>query len=174
MVAVAADLYAADLSRAELAEAHARLLAGGGIPTSYDGTPADLAALKDMTSRLIGRTCSRPSRTPPVTVTGRPADPVPRRPRHPRRDPGRVRRAQGGRRALRDVRPGAAGGDVRPARGGAPAREALLASPRSRLDPIYRIDFDGAADDAAALRAVVDQVASLTDARALLMHRQWC
>ena len=57
---------------------------------------------------------------------------------------------------------------VRRARAG-PARQAP-----ERLDPIYRIDFDGAADDAAALRAVIDQVASLTDARALLMHRQWC
>jgi dGTPase len=52
--------------------------------------------------------------------------------------------------------------------------QALLDKPSERLDPIYRIDFDGAPDDAAALRAVIDQVASWTDARALLMHRQWC
>ena len=59
VVAVAAELYAEDLSRAELAEAHARLLAGGSIPTAYDGSRTDLAALKDMTSRLIGHLFAR-------------------------------------------------------------------------------------------------------------------
>jgi dGTPase len=36
-----------------------------------------------------------------------------------------------------------------------------------RLDGDLRVDFDGAADDAERLRVVIDQVASLTDARAL-------
>ena len=39
----------------ELAAALDRLLASGGDPAAYDGSRADLAALKDMTSRLIGR-----------------------------------------------------------------------------------------------------------------------
>ena len=43
-----------------------------------------------------------------------------------------------------------------------------------RLDPDLRTDHAAAADDAAALRVVVDQVASLTDVRALAVHRPWC
>jgi dGTPase len=36
--------------------------------------------------------------------------------------------------------------------------------------PVLRADFDAASDDAARLRVVVDQVASLTDASALVWH----
>jgi len=43
-----------------------------------------------------------------------------------------------------------------------------------RLDPDLRIDWERAADEGAALRVVVDQVASLTDVRALHLHRRWC
>ena len=44
----------------------------------------------------------------------------------------------------------------------------------ARLDPAQRADLEEAADDAAALRVLVDQVASLTDVRALALHRRWC
>ena len=37
-----------------------------------------------------------------------------------------------------------------------------------------RADWEAAAGDAAALRVLVDQVASLTDVRALTLHRRWC
>ena len=40
----------------------------------------------------------------------------------------------------------------------------------AELQPAYRADFEAAADDAARLRAIVDQVASLTDASALAWH----
>ena len=39
-----------------------------------------------------------------------------------------------------------------------------------QLMPVLRADFDAAQDDAARLRVVVDQVASLTDASALAWH----
>ena len=41
---------------------------------------------------------------------------------------------------------------------------------RDALDPDFAEDFDAAADDAARLRVVVDQVASLTDASAVVRH----
>ena len=41
-----------------------------------------------------------------------------------------------------------------------------LAGPRGRLDPDLLADWKAADSDAAALRVVVDQVASLTDVRA--------
>lgn len=47
------------------------------------------------------------------------------------------------------------------------------AGPRA-LEPVFRADFDLAGDDAARLRVIVDQVASLTDASAVTWHRQWC
>lgn len=50
--------------------------------------------------------------------------------------------------------------------------ETFTADP-GRLDPDLRGDHDAAADDAAALRVVIDQVASLTDGRALELARTW-
>ena len=41
--------------------------------------------------------------------------------------------------------------------------EALVASEGQALDADLRADFEAAADDAARLRVVIDQVASLTD-----------
>ena len=42
-----------------------------------------------------------------------------------------------------------------------------------RLDPDLLADWKAADSDAAALRVVVDQVASLTDVRALALHARW-
>jgi dGTPase len=51
---------------------------------------------------------------------------------------------------------------------------AYRAEPLARLDPLHRGDFLAAADDGAALRVVIDQVASLSDPRAKVLHRSWC
>jgi dGTPase len=42
------------------------------------------------------------------------------------------------------------------------------------LDPVFAEGFASAADDAGRLRAVIDQVALLTDAQARNRHRRWC
>jgi dGTP triphosphohydrolase len=42
-----------------------------------------------------------------------------------------------------------------------------------RLDPLFAEDHATAADDAAALRVVVDQIASLTDHRARALADEW-
>ena len=55
VIAVTQKLYASDLDEVELTEALARLLDTGWIPQSHNGSRTDLAALKDMTSLLIGR-----------------------------------------------------------------------------------------------------------------------
>src|ERR1035437_7409516 len=55
VIAMTRELYAADLEEAELAEAFGRVLATGWIPQSHNGSRTDLAALKDMTSLLVGR-----------------------------------------------------------------------------------------------------------------------
>jgi dGTPase len=48
--------------------------------------------------------------------------------------------------------------------------EAIWQRGRGGLDPAFRDDFDTAADDAARTRVVIDQVASLTDASAVSRH----
>ena len=52
--------------------------------------------------------------------------------------------------------------------------DAYLVDPAGRLDPDLLEDWKAADSDASALRVVVDQVASLTDVRALLLHHRWC
>jgi dGTPase len=47
---------------------------------------------------------------------------------------------------------------------------ALATRGRDALEPIFRADFDAASDDAARLRVVIDQVASLTDPSAVDVH----
>jgi dGTPase len=174
VVTVAAELYAPDLAPAELARAHDRLLATGSIPMSYDGSRSDLAALKDMTSRLIGRLLAAVEDAT--------------RARH---GTGRLTRYRAdlvipsGIRAECAVLKAVAAHFVMFGRERqlvmSDQREvvrqlvqAVLDKPEERLDPLYRADFDSAADDASARRAVIDQVASWTDARALILHRQWC
>jgi dGTPase len=52
--------------------------------------------------------------------------------------------------------------------------DAYRARPQERLDPLHRGDFLCAADDGAALRVIIDQVASLSDPRAKVLHQSWC
>ena len=84
---------------------------------------------------------------------------------------GRGGAAQGGGAALRDERPGPAGHAgpaaraARRAGGGAARRR-----PRTRSTRCSRADWTAAADDAARLRVVLDQVAVLTDQQAVARH----
>jgi dGTPase len=50
---------------------------------------------------------------------------------------------------------------------------ALWARGEDGLDPVLRADFVAAVDDAARLRVVIDQVASLTDVSAVELSRRW-
>ena len=51
---------------------------------------------------------------------------------------------------------------------------ALLRTAPESLDPVLRDAYAGAADDAARLRVVVDQVASLTDRSVVAWHTRLC
>ncbi len=103
------------VTRAELDEVFAGLLALDFWPGRFDGSPAAAAAVKNLTSELIGRFCgaaeaaTRPPGAPPVTRYA--ADLV-----VPRRPAAGVRAAQGGDRAVRHV----------------PARRRRAAGPRAR------------------------------------------
>ncbi|GAB3480998.1 deoxyguanosinetriphosphate triphosphohydrolase [Nocardiopsis coralliicola] len=154
----------------EVAEVFAALTAEPFWPRAFDGGTASLAALKNLTSELIGRFC-------------RAAEQETRR----RHGPGPLTRYGAGlavpRRALLEcaaLKAVAAhyvmGRDEAVAY---QARERTLVAelvaavrdgaPRT-LEPPFRAAFAAAADDAAALRVAVDQVASLTDTSARAWH----
>jgi dGTPase len=174
LVAMAHKLYAVDLDEAELAEALERLLATGWIPKAYNGSRTDLAALKDMTSLLIGRFVqavgvATRTRYGDGPLTRYAADLV----------------IPDGVRAECAVLKGTAAYFVmytderRSLMGGQRTQihdlvDAYLAEPQARLDPLHLGDFLESADDGAALRVVIDQVASLSDPRAKVLHQTWC
>ncbi|GAA4733841.1 deoxyguanosinetriphosphate triphosphohydrolase [Pedococcus ginsenosidimutans] len=174
VVAVATGLYAADLGSDALGAALERVLASGAVPTAYDGSRGDRAALKDMTSRLIGRfvlavEVATRERHGPGSLTRYEADLVV--PDDTRAECAvlkavaahfvmhaqeRVTVMAGQRQVVRSL------------------VEAYQADPPGRLDPDLLADWKAATSDAEALRVVVDQVASLSDVRALALHERWC
>ena len=173
VLAVAAEVYEPGLEPAELGAGLERVLATGAVPDTYDGSRPALAALKDMTSHLIGR----------FVVAVEEAT----RERH---GPGPLTRHGG---SLVVPRASRAECAVLKAVAAhfvmfAAERVALHARQRdvvaelvaayeadpARLDPDLRGDWEAASGDAGALRVLVDQVASLTDVRALTLHRRWC
>jgi dGTPase len=174
VLAMAGGLYAADLGVDELGAALQRVLASGAVPTAYDGSRRDLAALKDMTSRLIGRfvlavELATRERHGGGELTRYDADLVV--PDDTRAEVAvlkamaahfvmyaeeRVEVMAGQRAVVRDL------------------VAAYQESPAERLDLDLLADWKAAESEAAALRVIVDQVASLTDVRALSLHRRWC
>jgi dGTPase len=170
---VAHDYYAADLDPECLREALERLLATGAIPQDYAESRSGLAALKDMTSRLIGRfvhsvELATRARHGDGPLTRYAADLV---------VPDAVR-------AECAVLKGVAAHFVMLS----DERQPVMAEQRAtiaalvrayleepaRLDPLHAHDFAAATGDAPRLRVVVDQVASLSDPRAVALCRAWC
>jgi dGTPase len=173
-----AEVFACALGRyappgadaAELDAALDRLLAQPWWPGRYDGSALDQARLKDAASQLIGRFCLAAETatrarhgTAPLTRYG--AELVV--PREQRLECAVLkavadcwvmqRAAQARRRAEQRVVIGEL------------ARTLLERAPEG-LDPQFRALFEAAPDDRARCRAVVDQIASLTDAAATALH----
>ncbi|MGB5950991.1 MAG: deoxyguanosinetriphosphate triphosphohydrolase [Ornithinimicrobium sp.] len=173
IVAVAREWYAPDLEPEELRAALRRLVTSGWIPIAHDGSRVSLAGLKDMTSRLIGHfvhTVEVATRTEhgngPLTryaATLVVPDAV-------RAEASVLKAAAAHFVMLSDERR-----DVM-----ADQRSVMLglvdvfASYPERMDPIHQqARSDAGADPDARRRALIDQVASLSDARAWTLHRQW-
>ncbi|WP_338155650.1 deoxyguanosinetriphosphate triphosphohydrolase [Arsenicicoccus piscis] len=171
---VAHATYAPDSTIDTLAAAHDRLLASGAVPSTFDGSRRALAALKDMTSRLVGRfvaasEAATRARYGPGPLTRYDADLV---------VPEEVRAECAVLKGIaahfvmstderRDLQ-------VHERSIVADLLAAYAVDPEGRLDADLRADFVEAADDAARRRVLVDQVASLTDARAIHTHARWC
>jgi dGTPase len=173
VLAVAGGVYAPDVGGDDLGAALERILATGAVPMGYDGSRADRAVLKDMTSRLIGRFVLAVEQ---ATRSANGAGDLVRHEAHlvvPR-----------GTRAECAVLKAVAAHFVMYAQ----ERQALMTrereivadlvemvtvAPHDRLDPDLRADYQAASSAAAARRVVIDQVASLSDVRALALHRRW-
>ena len=163
--------YAPTAEPDEFAEALDRLQAEEWWPRGYDGSARARAAIKDATSQLIGRFCTAAEQAT--------------RAEH---GPGPLSRYRAGLVVPRGVRLECAvlkavadryvmqRDDQERLRGWqrsviAELAEALVRSAPDGLDPVFRALYEEAADDAGRLRAVVDQIATLTDASAAARHR---
>ncbi|MFB4304103.1 deoxyguanosinetriphosphate triphosphohydrolase [Actinomadura sp. NTSP31] len=170
LVAVtAAKLYCPGADLNELEERFAALLAEPYWPDRYDGTPRSLAALKNLTSTLIGRFCLAAEAATREAHGDRPLTRYAAELIVPR--PQRLENA---------LLKGITAHYVWISHEEVRARqrtlitelaEMMLAGAPGSLDPGFREAFVDAGDDAARLRAVVDQIASLTDLSAIARHR---
>lgn len=170
--AVAADRYAPGADPAELAAALDRLLDQEWWPHGYDGTALAQARLKDATSQLIGRFCLAAERaTRDAYGAGRltryratlvvPAE---------TRLECAVLKAVADRYVMQRPDQEALRADQRVVI--AELAEALMRRAPDGLDPQFRSLHDRAVDDTARMRAVIDQIAALTDASARNLHHR--
>jgi dGTPase len=170
---VAHEAYAVDVTVAELGAALERLLATGAVPQRFDGSRGDLAGLKDMTSRLIGRFVLA------VEVATREAHGEGALIRHQAdlivpvesRAECAVLKAVAAHFVMNvqdrlDIQ-----ADERDV---IDALVAAYTADPGRLDRDLRADHEAAGSEAEARRVVIDQVASLTDTRARQLFRDWC
>jgi dGTPase len=170
VLALAADRYALAPDD-ELGAALDRLLATEYWPGGFDGSRRAQAGLKNTTSELIGRLCLAAE-----TETRAYFGPVPGVryaadllvPRDARLECAVLKALTAhyvmGRADLEQLR-------VRQRTIVTELVEMLAAGAPGTLDPALRPDYTAAPDAAARLRVVVDQVASLTDEAAVVLHR---
>ncbi|MFG1999676.1 deoxyguanosinetriphosphate triphosphohydrolase [Spirillospora sp. NPDC048911] len=170
VAATAIKLYCDDATLAELEERFAALMAEPYWPDRYDGTPRSLAALKNLTSTLIGRFCLAAEDATRARYGDRPltryaADLI-------------VPRAQ---RLECALLKGVTAHYVWISHEQRRARQRellieladlMVSGAPGTLDPAFRSAHLEAGDDAGRLRAVVDQIASLTDASAIARYRR--
>jgi dGTPase len=160
-------------TEAELDEVFAGLVALGCWPTDFDGSLRALAAVKHLTSELIGRFCAA------VQQATRPADHPPLR-RYaadltvPRRQRLECALLKGVTASYVMRRAGVAEAQARERQIIAELADAIAAGTPGTLDPLFRSELVAAPDDRARLRVVIDQVASLTDTSALAWHQRLC
>jgi dGTPase len=162
-----------DVSLAELSEVLDDLLALDVWPTCYDGGPDTVAALKNLTSELIGRFCVAAQQATLATtrgpVTRYAADlVVPRRPRL------ECALLKGITAHYVMTRAGAAASQARERELLTELAHAISRGAPGTLDPLLRPSWDEAPTDAAHGRVVIDQVASLTDTSAIAWHHRLC
>ena len=175
---------------AELIEILDELLALDMWPDSYDGGPVTAAALKNLTSELIGRFCvaaqqatiaavrltpssttSPSSHTSPIghSLSRYAADLV-----VPRRQRLECALLKGITAHYVMTRAGVVAAQARERELLTELAQAIERGAPRTLDPLLRPAWDAAGTDAAHRRVVIDQVASLTDTSAIAWHHRLC
>jgi dGTPase len=162
----------------ELREVFDRLLKLDCWPDSFDGAPQTAAAVKNLTSELIGRFCGAVRQATREREQGRGSSSRPVRlmanlevPRQQRLECALLK----GVTAFYVMgRAGAVASQARERAVLSELAQALAATAPMSLDPMYRPAYEAASTDASRLRVIVDQVASLTDTSALAWHAQRC
>jgi dGTPase len=183
--AVVAQITAAsycddDVSVAELSEVLESLLALELWPASYDGGPETVAALKNLTSELIGRFCLAAQQatlaahcdaplTRPDPLTRYAADLV-----VPRRQRLECALLKGITAHYVMARAGVVAAQARERELLAELADAIERGAPQTLDPLLRPSWDTAETAPARRRVVIDQVASLTDTSAIAWHHRLC
>jgi dGTPase len=167
------EAYAPDADPEELRAALARLVALPYWPASYGGSLRDQAALKNLTSSLIGRFCAAAETATRERSGGRLTRyrgdlAVPRA----QRLEVAILKAVANRYVMQ--RPGAQQEYARQRELVHELGAQLLRSAPASLEPTFRGPFDDAPDDGARLRVVVDQIASLTDTSVVAWHDRLC
>jgi dGTPase len=163
------------VTAAELVDTFDRLLALPCWPSSFDGGPGSLVALKYLTSELIGRFCGAAQEaTLAAAGAGQPltryaADFVV--PRQQRLECALLKAVTAHFVMSRD---GVAEFQARQREVIAELAAAVQAGAPGTLEPVLRPAYLAAESDAARLRIVVDQIASLTDTSALAWHDRLC
>ena len=180
------------VTEAELTEILEALLALDIWPASYDGGPETVAALKNLTSELIGRFCvaaqqatlAAASESAPYPATATPLSHtspvghsftryaadlvVPRR----QRLECALLKAITARYVMN--RAGVVAAQARERELLTELTYAVERGAPQTLDPLLRPSWDAAGTDAARRRVVIDQVASLTDTSAIAWHHRLC
>ena len=162
-----------DVPVAELAEILDALLALDVWPASYDGGPESAAALKNLTSELIGRFCIAAQQATlaaqPRPLTRYAADLI-----VPRRQRLECALLKGITAHYVMTRAGVAAAQARERELLAELTLAVERGAPRTLDPLLRPAWHAAATDAARRRVVIDQIASLTDTSAIAWHHRLC
>lgn len=176
-----AQLTAADycapgsVTSAELDEVFTRLLALDCWPAELDGGPRSMAALKNLTSELIGRFCQ----TAQAATLQAAASAAAGTRYHADLVVPRTQRLECA--LLKGVtaiyvmnRPGVAQAQSAERELVTELAAAVMTGAPATLDPLLRPAWQAAGSDQASCRVVVDQVASLTDTSAKAWHRRLC
>jgi dGTPase len=162
-----------DVPVAELTEVLDALLALPVWPAAYDGGPDTVAAVKNLTSELIGRFCVAAQQATLAAACG----PLTRYaadlivPRQQRLECALLKAI-----AAHYVmtRAGVVAAQARERELLAELAFAIEQGAPRTLDPLLRPAWDAAGTDAARRRVVIDQVASLTDTSAIAWHHRLC
>jgi dGTPase len=168
-----------DVPLAELTEVLDALLSLEVWPGHYDGGPGTVAALKNLTSELIGRFCVAAQQAT-LAAAGHPPLNRPALNRYgadlivPRQQRLECALLKGITAHYVMTRPGVLAAQARERELLTELAYAVEAGAPGTLDPLLRPAWEAAGTDAARRRVVVDQVASLTDTSAIAWHHRLC